>query len=329
MKKVLTIAIPTYNRAKFLDVCLESINTQMTPSLGKDIEILIFDNNSTDETTSIVNKYEKMGLILNYTKNETNIGPDLNIMNCLFHASSKYVQVLGDDDSWVYGSLLKIVEILKNEEYGIVHLRSTNNEKEIDISSLQLTEFTNYNSFLKNISYLITFISANIMNREMIVEGFEGSKYNKSYMLQIHWYLTAVVKSRKNLIVSTPIIRATDDNSGGYSLFKVFAENFYNIYNTFVPHQVNNATLKKINRDLLTQFFPNLIQKMYNSKTYDSFEESRNQSLTFLDDIYRNNIFYRFYTRLFFDPKMNILKKVYLRMFSITIIRLPRKLFKK
>jgi len=54
----LTIIIPTYNRAKLLSHTLQSVaDSQMPPDL--ELEVLVVNNNSTDETTEIVKKHQK------------------------------------------------------------------------------------------------------------------------------------------------------------------------------------------------------------------------------------------------------------------------------
>jgi GT2 family glycosyltransferase len=63
-----------------------------------DINIIISDNNSHDNTESVVKKYQKEYRNLWYYKNQENIGLDRNILNVMEYARSKYVLLLGDDD---------------------------------------------------------------------------------------------------------------------------------------------------------------------------------------------------------------------------------------
>ena len=54
-KKLVTICIPTYNSGEFIEDTLFSIINQTY----KNIEIIIGDNASTDNTYDIVKKYQK------------------------------------------------------------------------------------------------------------------------------------------------------------------------------------------------------------------------------------------------------------------------------
>lgn len=55
MEKV-SIIIPVYNSQKYLNRCLDSVCNQML----KDIEIIILNDASTDNSLDIIRKYEKM-----------------------------------------------------------------------------------------------------------------------------------------------------------------------------------------------------------------------------------------------------------------------------
>jgi len=56
MNKLLTIAIPTYNRADLLDKQLTWLS-QAIKGFETECEILVSDNCSTDHTQSIINKW--------------------------------------------------------------------------------------------------------------------------------------------------------------------------------------------------------------------------------------------------------------------------------
>ncbi|HEX6227368.1 MAG TPA: glycosyltransferase family 2 protein [Chryseolinea sp.] len=99
MQKLLTIAIPTYNRAKLLDTQLSWL-AGAVKGFENEIEIFVSDNCSTDNTQDIIKKWKEN--LTNFTfkscRNSENIGVMKNIMNCLASAVTKYVWTIGDDD---------------------------------------------------------------------------------------------------------------------------------------------------------------------------------------------------------------------------------------
>ena len=99
MKKLLTIAIPTYNRAELLNKQLTWLS-QAIKGFESECEILVSDNCSTDHTQSIISKWQSIlsNITFKSNKNPENIGVMRNIIYCLGAATTKYVWTIGDDD---------------------------------------------------------------------------------------------------------------------------------------------------------------------------------------------------------------------------------------
>jgi glycosyltransferase involved in cell wall biosynthesis len=99
MNKLLTIAIPTYNRAELLDKQLAWLS-QAIKGFESDCEILVSDNCSTDNTQNVIKKWQtKLSHItFKANKNPENLGVMRNIIYCLNSATTKYVWAIGDDD---------------------------------------------------------------------------------------------------------------------------------------------------------------------------------------------------------------------------------------
>ncbi|PAX46954.1 glycosyltransferase family 2 protein, partial [Brunnivagina elsteri] len=99
MTRLLTIAIPTFNRSVILDKQLEWLN-QAIRGFENDCEILISDNCSTDNTPDIIKKWQNnfSNVVFISNCNTSNIGVMRNITFCLNTAQTKYVWVIGDDD---------------------------------------------------------------------------------------------------------------------------------------------------------------------------------------------------------------------------------------
>lgn len=116
MNKLLTIAIPTFNRAELLDKQLAWLN-QAIQEWEKDCEILISDNCSTDNTPEIISKWQSIFKNLQFiaNRNTHNIGVMPNIEFCLNAAQTKYVWVIGDDDPIQSSAIPYIINNLKAE----------------------------------------------------------------------------------------------------------------------------------------------------------------------------------------------------------------------
>ena len=232
-KKKLTIAIPTYNRSAFLKQSLVRISKQII-NLEKDIELIVSDNCSTDDTKEVVEEFIQCGLPIIYNRNISNIGMDGNFVYCFQNASSKYVWVLGDDDYLTEGTISKLLSIIDTDEYGLIHLKNTFQLSEKD----KFESRVSYNEieFIGEISFMITFISANIVQTKY-VEKINFNKYLGTYFTLIPLYLTAAIEEKKNLMVysKTMDIAADALTNGGYNFFEVFVTNYLKILKEYIP----------------------------------------------------------------------------------------------
>ena len=90
---LVTIGIPTYNRANgYLREALESALAQSYPNL----EIVVSDNGSTDNTESVVRSYADPRI--RYFRQQPPVTPNDNFNFCLQQANGTYFLMLHDDD---------------------------------------------------------------------------------------------------------------------------------------------------------------------------------------------------------------------------------------
>ena len=116
-EKILTITIPSYNVEAYLEECLESfVNSEVMD----DIEVLIVNDGSSDNTTKIaqryVDKYENTFRLIN----KENGGHGSTINTGIREAKGKYFKVV-DGDDWVdTRSFIRLVKVLKESDADIV-----------------------------------------------------------------------------------------------------------------------------------------------------------------------------------------------------------------
>ena len=105
----LSICIPTRNRADTISVTLDSIISQE----NKNIEIIIVDGASTDNTQMIIKKYKKRFKNITYYRREKCVGVDKDISKAIQLANNPYCWLLSDDDALITGSIPYIIQHLK------------------------------------------------------------------------------------------------------------------------------------------------------------------------------------------------------------------------
>lgn len=184
---LLTIAIPTYNRAKYLKRALQSITEQYDNRL----EIIVSDNASQDTTEEVVNEMKEY-IPIKYIKNKENIGSDLNFLQCFHEAKGKYIVLLGDDDLIIDGKMSIILNFLESfEDLSLVFLNHTyftgNYDKSdpgryynSDInnrSMLSKTEFFDY------VKYEIIYMSSVVLSTERVNKIKDAEKYSWTFFM--------------------------------------------------------------------------------------------------------------------------------------------------
>ena len=193
MKPLLSICIPIYNRAFFLDQTL-GVFLQEKELFNNDVQLFISDNCSTEDLWLICKKYQDLGLNLQYHRNDENIGMDGNFTICFNKAIGKYVLLLGSDDIPLPGFVKMIVGFLSEDDYGLVHLKIHKNNNAV------LTKYQDHDSFMKDVNYWITFISANVVSSKY-VKDIEWARFEKSMICQVPLYMEASCRSENNDIL--------------------------------------------------------------------------------------------------------------------------------
>ena len=113
--KILTIAIPTYNRA---DTICKSLDDILANNIIDKVEILIIDNNSEDQTYDLIkNKYDNK---FDIKTNKTNIGFAKNTIKLFEHCKTKYLLWLSDEDFLISKNLNFLITFLKTNEIAML-----------------------------------------------------------------------------------------------------------------------------------------------------------------------------------------------------------------
>lgn len=96
MKASVSIVLCTYNGAKYLSEQLESILAQTYPLH----EIIIQDDNSTDETVNIIHEYACKYSLIKFFKNNSAHGVNGNFISAMQRATGDYIAISDQDDIW-------------------------------------------------------------------------------------------------------------------------------------------------------------------------------------------------------------------------------------
>jgi glycosyltransferase involved in cell wall biosynthesis len=93
-KITVSICIPVYNGSRYLDECIHSALNQSYA----DFEVLIVDDQSTDNSISIISKWILKDKRIRLIVNEKNLGLTGNWNTCIQHAKGEWIKFLFQDD---------------------------------------------------------------------------------------------------------------------------------------------------------------------------------------------------------------------------------------
>ena len=121
MMKKLAISIPTFNEVGFLKENLKTLVPQVK-EFSNCVDLYVFDNNSSDDTTIEVKKYFSNKDNCFLIKNSSNIGLAQNQIKSLQLEEYDYQIIIGSDDILIPGAVKKILSLIDRSMYSIVYM---------------------------------------------------------------------------------------------------------------------------------------------------------------------------------------------------------------
>jgi glycosyltransferase involved in cell wall biosynthesis len=183
MTEVLSIAIPTRNRAMYLKDLLDSIKTSLQ-LLGEDaslVKVYVYDNDSTDDTETVV---DRAGFAIAYHKNAKDFGGDANIFKAYTLPTGEYIWVIGDDELLPKTSLQYVLPLIFDYRPGLIITKTDNYVTFVDLP-LYFHNYQEYALFAKrNNPHLLlahTLISATIIRRDCFDRDYAKNNITYAY----------------------------------------------------------------------------------------------------------------------------------------------------
>jgi glycosyltransferase involved in cell wall biosynthesis len=106
-----TIGMPVYNGARYIEEALDSILNQTY----RDFELLISDNASTDATEEICRRYAAADSRITYSRNDRNLGATANYNRVIHLARGRYFRHAAHDDVLAPTNIERCVAVLDAE----------------------------------------------------------------------------------------------------------------------------------------------------------------------------------------------------------------------
>jgi len=184
--------IPSYNRSQELLYSLKILQKQIL-SLASQIEVIVCDDASTDETETLLSKLESETNFLKYIRYSSNIGLERNLIDCTNHATGEYLWIFGDDDFLATEDTLQtVVTELESGKYDLLVLNRSRQSFALDkvlsddwmgIENQPNKTYLGLRDFFLEWGFIsvIGFISVNIMRRVPFLESYDERYFGTMY----------------------------------------------------------------------------------------------------------------------------------------------------
>jgi glycosyltransferase involved in cell wall biosynthesis/SAM-dependent methyltransferase len=170
---LLSICISTYNRAEWLNLSLENI-FRLLPIPQEDIEIIVCDNASTDNTHNIAKSYLNRSDFRCY-KNNYNVGMLGNLRVTANHARGRHIWILGDDDLIMEGGINRVLNVLqKTPDISLIYINYAYTREE------NPNEINNLNYFFESSTPVVPIcpdVSTTVKNISTLSDNFFTAIY--------------------------------------------------------------------------------------------------------------------------------------------------------
>ncbi len=201
-KIILSVIIPVYNVEKYLKRCLNSVLSQ----LSEDMEIIIIDDGSTDNSGKICEQYtKKYGSVINVI-HQKNGGLSSARNTGIENARGEYLYFLDSDDYISSKFIQTVYGYLLPRKYDILEFDSFWQTKE-GVITLKMNNTVHEYSGLELIDKLIqNEVGCQIWRRIYKSSLFEGIRFpvGRNYE-DISVYYQLLIRSKVNLVIDSQL----------------------------------------------------------------------------------------------------------------------------
>ncbi len=135
---LVSILIPTYNRAGMVGQAIKSALDQTRD----DLEVIVVDNASTDSSWEEIQAIANRDSRVHAFRNERNLGPVRNWLECVNHAKGKFAKILWSDDLLDPRFLEVCLPWIENEDVAFVcSAIRTFRGKQTDSDNVSMNQF--------------------------------------------------------------------------------------------------------------------------------------------------------------------------------------------
>lgn len=229
----LSIIIPIYNAQEFLEECIESIMTKISQDYLEDIELILVNDGSMDNSLNICNKYVKKYSNIKVFDNENN-GVSYSRNFGIKQAKGKYVMFVDSDDK------------LSNEWFEIV--------KEYIDSSYDIVFFSEKYDGKKITGNEIESIIKGVIDGNIYLSSPCSKIYKREYIIDNKICFRSNLISGEDIIYNLEMFSGTKNYIGVKKSIYLYRANSNSVTRSFDPRMLENSMkYRKILKEIVNK----------------------------------------------------------------------------
>ena len=234
---LLSLCFPTYSRAALLDGALRAALAQITPPLQEQVEVVILDNASPDDTPAVVARAQAdfPHVALRHLRRPTNIGPDANFCDAPNQAAGEFLYLLSDDDLLLPGAVPTLLTLIQKhpglDAFALNVREFRHNPEEESPGVFAISEDCLLGTREEALLFLrshITFLSCLAFRRENVL-GRDYTPRFATNLAQAYMFLDALAPGRGMYVTAQTYLAKRADNNEGFDFFRVFVTHFHDL----------------------------------------------------------------------------------------------------
>lgn len=230
MTVTLSICIPTYNRSECLKECLSAVLASVA-GYEHEIEVVISDNASIDDTGSVVRALQEKHPWIRYHKNEQNIGAERNFYLLAALAQGENIWIFGDDDKMEASAVAIVLDNIRaGYDLTICNYSTWDKQfaaqiKKRGLPGDQDQSFEDANELMKRFGLHLGYISSVVIKRSIFLKLPENkyesfAEYGFPFVYAV--YVGIAKSAFRAGFIASPLLRNRSGNSGDYDWYKYF-----------------------------------------------------------------------------------------------------------
>lgn len=317
-KPLLTIAIPTFNRGQILDVSLTKLLNQVH-NYHDDVEIILSNNASEDNTQEVINKHINKNPSLNITSfsQQTNTGYYGNFKKCRELSNGIYFWLLSDNEHLRSNTLSLLINHIKASKLsaGVYYFDNSDINEGFKFTDKTFTDLIHESK-----AHRLTLISAVIfLNNKRYDDYIEKIYYGNSFLGFL--YLISALRVSDKIVQISGKVFDSAPCSVYFNIFNSWTKDISECISYMSEHSILNDSVRDtfitgyLKKIIYNHVFIYKLKGQLHNKSYGKLDGIRLK----LDEYYYSNSYYKKYIRrLFSTPNFILWLKYH-----------PRKLIKK